>query len=255
MEKWNAEDFPLKKRNIIMAGSLILAGLIIAFAVCVRCSSYFDSGESHVVETIQQLVGGHTVASIDDTKNLRRRQEMLSEIRGEYAKTVAWLTIPGTMIDYPVMQAENDSYYVDHSYDGESDVYGTPFLAADTAPDFSDRISLVYGRDMANGTMFGSLDAFLSSETFDSVTDGVLVLDHCMYQLSILACTEQSGDISDEKLTESDCSGLEMLLVDAQQCRNASVSTDGQYLVLSDGSGDQEGKSCILVMEMTRMDI
>ncbi len=243
------------KKQVFLVLSLILAAVILVCAVCVRCSNYFGSGESHTLEAIRKLSGSNVVTSMEDTANLQRRQEMLIDSRTKYPDMIAWLTIPGTMIDYPVMQGDDNQYYKNHSFDGEVDVYGTPFLSFDHAPDFSDTISMIYGRDMANGTMFSVLNDFLESETFDTVTEGVLVMPDCMYRLTILACTVRGDDITDRVLTAADCSGISIILEDAVQSHKAEISADKQYLILSTSSDGHSGKHPLLLAEMTQMEI
>lgn len=69
--------------------------------------------------------------------------------------TVAWLRI-GT-ISYPVMQAADNSYYLHRLPDGRANAGGSLFLQAENNACFLDRNSIIYGHNMANGSMFGRL--------------------------------------------------------------------------------------------------
>lgn len=72
---------------------------------------------------------------------------------------VGWITVPGTPIDYPVVQAKNNSYYLTHNVNKEVNYSGCPFL------DYKDEIglnkisrnSIIYGHHRRNGTMFAKL--------------------------------------------------------------------------------------------------
>lgn len=78
-----------------------------------------------------------------------------------------WLTIPGTKIDYPVMQAvpESSDFYLTHNYLGEEDINGSIFL--DSRNDFEEQDDnlIIYGHNMKSGMMFGELQNYLD-ETF-----------------------------------------------------------------------------------------
>lgn len=79
-----------------------------------------------------------------------------------------WLTIPGTGIDYPVMQAvpESSDFYLTHNYMGEEDINGSIFL--DSRNDFEqqDDNLIVYGHNMKSGMMFGELKNYLDEAFF-----------------------------------------------------------------------------------------
>lgn len=101
-------------------------------------------------------------------------------LRADYPDVRAWLTIPGTVVDYPVLQSspENPEYYLRRNYRGEWRTAGSLFFQADCSPD--GRCLIVYGHNMGDGTMFGCLPQFLdtgycfSHETVLLETPGVI---------------------------------------------------------------------------------
>lgn len=89
----------------------------------------------------------------------------------------AFIEIPGAGILYPVMQhPEDDGFYLSHSPAGEESASGALYTqAAYNNPDFSDPVTVIYGRRMENGEMFGSLQETYSG-AFDSVRQIYLYL-------------------------------------------------------------------------------
>ena len=87
-----------------------------------------------------------------------------------YPDVKAWLTIPGTEIDYPVAQSSADApeYYLRRNLNGERRVAGTLFFQTDCEPD--GRVSVIYGHNMSDGTMFGRLPMY---------TDRIFCNEHC----------------------------------------------------------------------------
>ena len=67
-----------------------------------------------------------------------------------------WLYFPLLEVSYPMVQAEDNDYYLRRSYEGESLTAGTLFLDYGSAPDWSDRNTFVFGHNMSNGSMFGT---------------------------------------------------------------------------------------------------
>ncbi len=80
----------------------------------------------------------------------------------------AWIKIPGTPIDYPVLQSQvSDNYYERKSYTGDYSVSGCIFTQYYNSPDFSDRNTAVYGHYMLDGTFFGTLHNYKDPEFFE----------------------------------------------------------------------------------------
>lgn len=81
---------------------------------------------------------------------------------------VAWLQVSGvSAIDYPVVQYTDDSYFLDHSWDGQDSRYGAIFMEAQNASDCSDAYTLIYGHNMKDGSMFGGLKKYAEASFYE----------------------------------------------------------------------------------------
>lgn len=81
----------------------------------------------------------------------------IKKLQKENADLVAWITIPGTNIDYPVMQTKEDNdYYLDHDFDKNQNAHGTPFLDVHCKVGESQNL-IIYGHHMKDETMFQNL--------------------------------------------------------------------------------------------------
>ncbi len=98
--------------------------------------------------------------------------EALSAINPD---VVGWLSIDDTNISYPIVQGEDNKYYLDHLFTGEKNRAGCLFLDSENAPDFSDGNSVVYGHYLKDGTMFSSLLKYKEQDYFDAHPAGWLV--------------------------------------------------------------------------------
>lgn len=77
----------------------------------------------------------------------------LYEMNNEF---FGWLSVEGTVMDFPVMYSPNrPGYYLDHAFDGSDSRSGVPFIDGKCPADGS--YYLVYGHHMRNKTMFGQL--------------------------------------------------------------------------------------------------
>ncbi len=103
-------------------------------------------------------------------KNLDSLREVNPDVLG-------WIWIPGTNVDYPIMDGEDNEYYLEHTWDRKASIAGSIFLEQLNASDLSDFNTLFYGHRMNNGSMFGSLkyyndEAYLNEHPYVYVLDG-----------------------------------------------------------------------------------
>ena len=79
----------------------------------------------------------------------------------------AWIYIPDTMIDYPVLQhPDNNSFYLDYNLDGSKGYPGCIYSENYNKKDFSDPVTVLYGHNMKNGSMFAGLHEYEDKEYF-----------------------------------------------------------------------------------------
>ena len=81
----------------------------------------------------------------------------------------AWIRIPGTNVDYPILQSRNDDlYYLRRGVDGNYLLAGVLFTQSHNKRDFSDPVTLVYGHNMTeDGSMFATLHNFEDPAFFE----------------------------------------------------------------------------------------
>ena len=77
---------------------------------------------------------------------------------------VAWLEIPALDIGYPVVQGEDNEYYLHHLPSGEYKGAGSLFMEAGNSSDFSDINTIIYGHNMDNGSMFGKFRSLMQDD-------------------------------------------------------------------------------------------
>ena len=102
----------------------------------------------------------------------KKRPKILKQyqhIAQEYPGLFGWLQIPGTQIDQPVMQPfKEKEYYLDHDFTGSDSVEGALFADPLNSCWPLDDNTIVYGHNMKNGHMFGSLDLYEDAAFFQA---------------------------------------------------------------------------------------
>ena len=110
-----------------------------------------------------------------------------SELWHSYPDLVAWLYCPTNSLNYPVMQTDNNLFYVDHRPDGKKSAGGALFVDCTNAWDFSDANTVIYGHDMKDGSMFGYLHNYDSRDYYEKHSDIYLLTPGRNYRIEILA--------------------------------------------------------------------
>ena len=90
---------------------------------------------------------------------------------------VAWLRIPGTNVDYPVVQTDNPDDYLNHTFSGKSSVVGTLFSLADADYAAPGRNIAIYGHHLRSSgeKMFTSLMRYKNPDFYED--NQTIVLD------------------------------------------------------------------------------
>ena len=148
-----------KRRKILTRIFLV----ILIIAICYIGFIFFRT-EDEQKETDELL---NTVA-IDETEITETKTErmlQLEKLKEEYPNIVAWIEIEGTNINYPVMQTDNNDYYVKHNHKGEETRRGAIFLDKDYDWSIPSSNLLVYGHNN-DGTMFSELLDYKSEEFY-----------------------------------------------------------------------------------------
>lgn len=80
---------------------------------------------------------------------------------------IGWITMNGTMVDYPILQAKDNAYYLNRNYKEEDSRAGSIFMDYRNDVTQQERNTILYGHYMKDGSMFGQLKRFLDEEFFE----------------------------------------------------------------------------------------
>lgn len=140
----NETSLPFKIVTIALVFSLIISLIFVA--------GFFSAGTKHksIINDAKNCFdeyGGNKAVEILSQKN--------SDVKG-------WINIDGTDISYVVCQSDDDKYYTNHNQLGKKSRYGALSLSStDTFErDDNDSNIVIFGNNMKDGTMFGSLKKY-----------------------------------------------------------------------------------------------
>lgn len=213
-----------KKSEVIIAILLDLVGVIAIVALSSIALEYFGGNraykklEEYVILPDEQedwpMVGESTEPvqprqqdAFDDadgeevTANVvyygRSPQVDFNALRMQNSDVVGWIYGPGTKINYPVVQGEDNSFYLTHMFDGKENKCGSIFMDSLNNTDFSSTNSILHGHHMKNGSMFASLAQYESQAYYDSHPVLWLVTPEKSYQVVIFTgfVTDTSSEV------------------------------------------------------------
>ena len=111
----------------------------------------------------------------------------LAALRQVNSDVVGWIRIPDTKINYPLMQGEDNDFYLNHTWEKEPNSVGSIFLEYQNSPTFSDYNTIAYGHNMNSGAMFAELEYFALSKFQKSHPYVYVVTDAGVYRYEIFA--------------------------------------------------------------------
>jgi len=82
--------------------------------------------------------------------------------------TVGWLYSVDTPINYPIVQGQDNEYYLTHLFDGTQNASGCLFLNAGNEADFTNTHSIIFGHHMKSGSMFSSITRYRAQDYYEA---------------------------------------------------------------------------------------
>ena len=108
-------------------------------------------------------------------------------LNNAYPDALGWLYIPDTAISYPILQSDDNEYYLSHAYDGTPLKAGSVFLDYRCEGRFQNPINIVYAHNMKNGSMFAQITRFKNNSFFESHKYGWLATPETVYRIDFFS--------------------------------------------------------------------
>lgn len=187
--------------------------------------------------------------AVSDTLTDDVRQSLIDSaqsLNNAYPDAIGWLYIPDTPINYPIMQSDDNDYYLSHAYDGSYLKAGSVFLDHRCENRFMNPINIVYAHNMKNGSMFAGVLNFADPAYFDSHRYGWLSTPETVYRVDFFSCARADwhDELYDGSLSATDwIPHVENLSV---VCREMEYSENDRFISLSTCSYEFQNARTIL---------
>lgn len=105
---------------------------------------------------------------------------------------LGWILIPNTVVSYPLVQGDDNEYYLNHTWKKWTSVVGAIFMESANHSDLSNFNTVIYGHRMNNGSMFASLKYYKNLSYWKSHPYVYITNDAGSHQYEIFAAYEVS---------------------------------------------------------------
>ena len=229
----------------IMAGILIL--LMLSYGMYSLWDTYKIYANSFADE---ELLKFRPTDDGEDNPTLKDLKKLNPDVK-------AWIQVPKTNIDYPVVQGQDDMEYINKNVYGEFELSGAIFLSCLNKDDFSDQYNLVYGHNMKNGGMFADVADFTNKEYFETHQKGKLYLTDATRKIRFFACMKVTA--ADAKIYHPDGYRkenlkdlLDYIQANAVQYRDVNVADENSLIALSTCSEAETNGRVVLIGKLER---
>ena len=178
-----------------------------------------------------------------------------AELQKQNPEVFGWLPVEGTHMNYPLVQAENNSKYVNTDVLGEFSLAGSLFLDCRNQKDFSDLNNIIYGHHMEKNAMFGEVEAYEEPSYFKEHSKGSLYYENRWHDVEFFAFIH--GNAYDEVLynvflKDKDISSyLEYIREHAINYAELPFGSEEQFVTLSTCTSDSTNGRHLLIGRIT----
>lgn len=127
------------------------------------------------------------------------------ELRKINPDIIAWIYVPGTVINYPVVQTTNNTKYLSKVFSGVENGSGAIFADMDdTAPGAVDQQTTLYGHHMYDGSMFNCVDKTLDQGAFDKFGEVYYITPEDTYKFKPMMTTQVQSNYTNARVANFD---------------------------------------------------
>lgn len=161
----------------------------------------------------------------------------LDQFFADYPDAIGWIYCANSPIDYGVVRAEDNDYYLHRFYDGSYSVGGSLFADCCNSRDFSDQNTVIYGHNMSDKTKFGLLIYYKEQYYYDEHPVMYLNTPDMNYRLEIFTTflTDADSDVYTFTFESEEAYGawLQRVIAESDIKCNVSVTTKDRVVTLS----------------------
>ena len=179
------------KKNIFLSLITIVLVVTLVFSSCMLVKRFFDYNNANTYYEEKQEQYTEIVSLPEQTKEIEKEKLPITVnfegLLKENKDIIGWLYLPDSPINYPVVQASNNSEYLYKGINGQYLISGTIFADFRNREIGVDENFIMYGHNMKNQTMFGVIDNYSSQSFYEKNPIIYYLTPNKNYKIQILA--------------------------------------------------------------------
>nr|WP_204466134.1 class B sortase [Shouchella xiaoxiensis] len=228
--------------------TFLFAGLFIYATIHLLLIGYDYWNNRQVLQDAQELFDQRDRNAIDkQSVSIEGQQKAFAPLQDLNSDIVGWIEIEGTSIDYPVLQAQDNEYYLRRNYKEEKNRAGSIFMDYRVRDVAEDRHTILYGHEMRDGSMFSGLSAFTDQAFFDEQYAFLFDTPEKSYQVEVFSVYYTTTDFYYIETEFNDQAHYSSFIDDIQgrsMFESAvEVNENDQIMTLSTCDASQAGKN------------
>lgn len=136
---------------------------------------------------IEKVVTKPNIEDGKDSKNSLPISIDFSKLKEENKDIVAWIYSEGTPINYPIVQTNNNSYYLSRMINRDYNKAGTIFMDYRNNENFSDDNTIIYGHNMKNNTMLGTITKYTNQDYYEKHKEMYLLTQNKNFKIELVS--------------------------------------------------------------------
>lgn len=140
-----------------------------------------------IIEEISSKVVVTEIAEDEEQSVQEKYKVDFNSLKQINADTVSWIKIEGTEIEYPVVKAKDNSYYLNRSFNKTNNSAGWIFMDYRNSANGTDKNIVIYGHNRKDGSMFGTLKYVFEEEWYNNEKNKYITYitenEYCTYEI------------------------------------------------------------------------
>lgn len=185
----------------------ILTRIIFVVAMCVFVFSAFQLGKIYFANYQEKEETKKLRDIVKAPKSEKKLDEFtvnFTELKKINPEIIGWIIVKDTSISYPIVQHDDNKYYLNHTSEKKENYAGAIFMDYRNKADFSDYNTFIYGHNVYHGTMFAELEKYMDEDFFKNHPFVYLYTPNQNYKLQVYSAYTADAEGQSYKLSYSD---------------------------------------------------
>ena len=231
---------------------IILLGICLVIFIYSAYNIYNYIKEENANKKLKNELIEDVITEVPSTELTKNEEKIpisvdFSTLKEKNQDIVGWIYSKDTPINYPVVQAEDNQYYLHRLINGEYNALGSIFMDYRNNPNLEDNNTIIYGHNMKSDEMFGTLQNYKNQEYYDNHKILYYFTQEKKYEIKLIAGYTASLEDDIYNLNEINQEQKEKLLQKSDFKSDVNINQNDKLITLSTCSYEYEDARYILI--------